>query len=131
MNKEVTHKIGRLRKAYEDFDSFKTSGRGIASARPQRENIKSQNNYGFNICRYLKQVDVPVPRSGWRSHLAEQKHTMNVWGKQTPGWRLSAPAVLPVTFLKRLPMLTCHSSSERREKMKADRNRGSIQIMCL
>lgn len=39
-----------------------------------------------------------------------------VWGKQTPGWRLSGPTVLPVKFLHRLPTLSCHSSSEGRVK---------------
>lgn len=43
-----------------------------------------------------------------------------VWGKQTPGWRLSALTVLPVKFLSWLPTLGCHSSSERREKMNAE-----------
>lgn len=51
----------------------------------------------------------------------ELQHTMSVcecvWGKQTPGWRLSALTVLPVKFLSWLPTLACHSSSEKREKL--------------
>lgn len=47
-------------------------------------------------------------------------HYESVWGKQTPGWRLSALTVLLVKFLSWLPTLVCHSSTERRKKMNAD-----------
>lgn len=105
--------------------------RGVLLVSALKQEIKLQIkfiNVHFGV--FESNVEVLVPHCGQHSHYE------SVWGKQTPGWRLSALTGLPVKFLSWLPTLACHSSSERRENEcrgvgHSERYRVSIQLIFL
>lgn len=68
--------------------------RGVLLVSALKQEIKLQIkfiNVHFGV--FESNVEVLVPHCGQHSHYE------SVWGKQTPGWRLSALTGLPVKFL--------------------------------